>query len=250
LEWAVALAVVVWLVARFGSARRLSAPTGVKAIAILSTLQIGALLLLFSTNDAVEARYLYPMLVLLAVILMSVCAPIESRTVLASLFLVCALQFAVVHRVALGFAAPLANQFTYLRGPQDDWTQYREVERLVRMTSVAAGRYNIVGVENLWLNSNTASFFAAKNRLGTGVRSYYTSLGYAQKDITAAVERVEALNTMYYITFDERFQSSAPDFLNQASLPMLRYVSTAPRFVQSAASDASGVVIFRRHSER
>jgi hypothetical protein len=115
------------------------------------------------------------------------------------------------------------------------------------MTSTATGRFNIVGVEVPWMNANTASFFAAKHRLDTGIRSYYTSLGYAQEDLAAAVKRVEELNTMYYITLDERAQSRAPDFLNLASRPMLEHVRTDPHFERVSASNVTGVVIFRRH---
>jgi hypothetical protein len=247
LEWVVVLAVVIGLVARYGSAGRRSLPPPARAAAVLSALQIGLLLLVFSLNDAVESRYMYPMLLFLAVILMSFCAPIKSRAAFVAMFAICGLQFAVVHRVALGAASPLASQFPYLTELHADWRQYREVERVVGITSTAAGRYNIIGVEEPWLNANTASFFAAKHRLDTGIRGYYTSLGYAQEDVAAAVRRVEELNTMYYITLDERSQSTAPDFLNIASLPMLKHVRTDPHFERVSASNATGVLIFRRH---
>jgi hypothetical protein len=246
LEWVAVLAVVIGLLARYGSVRKPSLSPAVRATALLSALQIGFLLLVFSSNDAVDSRYMYPMLVFLAVILMSFCAPITSRAAFVAMFALCALQFAVVHRVALGAAGPLANQFAYLTKPHEDRGQYREVERLVGITSTVAGRFNIVGVEEPWLNLNTASFFAAKHRLDTGIRSHYTSLGYAQKDVAAAVKRVEELNMLYYITLDERFQTTPPNFVNMASLPMLRHVRTDPQFEQVSAPNATGVLIFRR----
>jgi hypothetical protein len=177
LEWAVVLAVVIGLVARYGPVGRRSLPSAVKATAILSLLQIGFLLLTFSVNDAVDSRYMYPVLIYLAVIVMSFCAPIPWRVAFVPILAFCGLQFVVVHRVALGAAGPLASQFAYLDKPREDWAHYREVERIVGITSTVRGRYNIVGVEERWLNLNTASFFAAKHRLDTGVRSYYTSLG-------------------------------------------------------------------------
>jgi hypothetical protein len=247
LGWVLVLAVVIGLVARYGSRRRPALPPAVRATAVLSALQVVFLLLAFSLNDAVESRYMYPMLVFLAVILMSFCAPIPWRAPFVVMFALCGLQFAVVHRVALGAAGTLASQFPYLTRLHADWGQYRELERVVGMTSTATGRFNVVGVEEPWMNANTASFFAAKHRLDTGIRSYYTSLGYAQKDVAAAVKRVEELNTMYYITLDERSQSAAPNFLNLASRPMLEHVRTDPHFEQVSASNATGVVIFRRH---
>jgi hypothetical protein len=239
--------VVVGLVARYGPAGRRSLPPAARTVAVLSTLQIGLLLLVFSSNDAVVSRYLYPMLVFLAVIVMSFCAPIKSRAAFVAIFALCGLQFAVVHRAALGAAAPQASQFAELTKPHADPGQYREVERVILITSTVSGRYNIIGVEEPWLNLNTAGFFAAKHRLDTGIRSYYTSLGYAEKDVTLAVKRVEEFNPMYYITLDERSQPVGPNFLNMASLPMLRHVRTDPRFEQVSASTTSGVLIFRRH---
>ena len=247
LEWVVVLAVLIGLVARYGPAGRRSLPPAARAAAVLSALQVGLLLLVFSSNDAVESRYMYPMLVFLVVILMSFCAPIPWRAPFVVMFALCGLQFAVVHRVALGAAGPLASQFPYLTTTHADWGPYREVERVVGMTSTATNRFNIVGVEEPWLNLNTANFFAAKHRLDTGIRSYYTSLGYAQEDVAAAVKRVEEFNAMYFITLDERFQTTPPNFVNKASLPMLKYVETAPQFERVLASDATGVLIFRRH---
>lgn len=247
LGWVVVMAAVIGLVARFGSAGRRPLAPAVRTTAVLSALQCALLLLIFSVNDAVDPRYMYPMLGLLAVIVMSLCAPITSRAAFVVMVALCGMQFAVVHSVALGTAGPLANQFTWLTRPQEDRGQYREVERIVRWTSTVTGRYNIVGVEEPWLNLNTVSFFAAKNRLDTGIRCYFTSLGYAQKDLAAAVKRVEELNPMYYITLDEPFQRIPPNFVNMVSVPMLKHVRMDPSFEHVPASSANGVVLFRRH---
>jgi hypothetical protein len=151
-----------------------------------------------------------------------------------------------VQRVALGAARPLANQYNWLLKPYEDRSRFSDVERVVQMTSTVAGRYNIVGVEEPWLSANTASFFAAKHRLDTGIRSYFTSLGYAQSDLGAAVKRVEDFNTMYYITLDEHFQTIPPNFVNVVSLPMLKHVRLDPHFEQVTASSANGMLVFRR----
>jgi hypothetical protein len=90
------------------------------------------------------------------------------------------------------------------------------------------------------------SFFGAKHRLDTGIRSYFTSLGYAQKDVTAAVKRVDEFTPMYYITLDEPFQRIPPNFVNMVSLPMLKHVRMDPGFEQVQPASANGVVVFRR----
>jgi hypothetical protein len=247
LGWVAILAVLIGFLAFFGPGGKRSFPRAGKSVAALSALQCGLLLLVLSVNDAVEPRYPYALLPLWAAIVMGLCTRVPGRLAFVPMFALCGLQFAAVNGAALGITGPLANQFPWLVKPQAELRQYSEVERIVRMTSTVAGRYNIVGVEEPWLNANTASFFAAKHRLDTGTRSYFTSLGYAQRDLAGAVKRVEELNAMYYITLEGPFQSTPPNFLNVVSLPMLQHVRTDPRFEQVAAPSAEGVVIFRRH---
>jgi hypothetical protein len=127
-----------------------------------------------------------------------------------------------------------------------DRTEYDEITRMVERTSDAAGRYNVVGVEEPWLNANGASFFVAKRRLATGSRCYYTSLGYAETDLGVALKRLDALNTHYFITLDEQHQQAAPDFLNMVSLAVLKAVREDARFHQVAFSSARGLLIFER----
>jgi len=253
LGWVVILAAVTGVAVRLSIGRKRAVLPAVKATVLLSALQCGLLLLMFTVNDAVDPRYMYPMLAFVVVIVMSACPPIASRAAVVSraalivIFAICGMQFAVVHRVALGIAGPLANQFNWLVKPYRDGGRFGDVERAVRMTSTVTGRYNIVGVEEPWLNANTASFFAAKHRLDTGIRSYFTSLGYAQNDIAAAVKRVQDFRPMYYITLDEHFQTSPPNFVNVVSLPMLKQVRKDPHFEQFTASSSNGVLVFRRH---
>ncbi|HUB80046.1 MAG TPA: hypothetical protein VMB03_14670 [Bryobacteraceae bacterium] len=238
------LAVVIGLAARYRSGGKRPLPAGTAVAALLCGLQCAFLLLIFAANDAVDARYMYGMLPLLATIGMTVSAPIRSRTALAAMIAVCVLQFAAVHRVAFG-AGSLSNPFAWLKKPDQDRTHYDEMERIVATTSSVPNRYNIVGVEEPWLSSNTASFFAAKRRLHTGVRDFYTTLGYAQKDLAAAVQRVKEFNLSYYISLDERFQPAPPNFVNIVSLPMLRQIRMDPQFEQVPFVNMDGVVIFR-----
>jgi hypothetical protein len=129
-----------------------------------------------------------------------------------------------------------------------DRTHYDELDRVIRQTSTAAGRYVIVGVEEPWLNANSASFFAARNRLRTGVRGYYTSLGYAQKDLAAALTRIDDLHATYLVTLERTFQTTPPNFLNLVSLPVLDEIERSTRFRRLPFSSSNGMLIFERLS--
>ena len=164
----------------------------------------------------------------------------------ALVVVVCLAQWGTVNHASFGITPVLANQFPWLNPIVTDAAAHRELSEAVRRISIFPG-YNIVGVEEPWLNANSAAFIAAKNRLITGVRSYYTSLGYAEKDTSAALKRIEDFSTRFVITLDEPFQP-APNFLNLVSLPVLRELKSGERFTR-AFSDQKGIVIFERQSQ-
>jgi len=214
-------------------------------VAILSIVQCVLMLLVFSDNDMVESRFMYAIFPLLLLIAMSFSAPIRSWIPFAAMFALCALQWYDVHRVSLGVSPPIAKQLNWIFKPNQDANRYRDVERVIATSSTVSGRYNIVGIEEPWLNANTLAFFAAKHRLDTGIRSYYTSLGYAESDVKTAVDRVHNFHIMYYITLDENFQAKPPNFVNLVTLPVLKEIKTDPGFEEVGSTDSNGVILFR-----
>jgi hypothetical protein len=114
------------------------------------------------------------------------------------------------------------------------------------MTSTQAGKYNIVAIESPWLNANSAAFCAAKNRLATGVRGEYTSLGYAERNVDAALHRIDTFDPIFVITLEERFQSGPPELLNQTALPLLRELRHDPRFSRIPFDSTLEVIVFHR----
>jgi hypothetical protein len=215
-------------------------------IGALSAAQIGLVVFVFSLNDAVITRYLYALLPYAAIILVVLCSAARYRAVQALVLAVCFAQWAVVNRASFESKPVLANQFHWLDPIVTDATAYREVTEIVRLTSVFPG-YNVVAIEEPWLNANSTSFFAAKNRLNTGVRSYYTSLGYAEKDTSVAMKRIEDLSARFVITLDGPFQSP-PNFLNVVSLPALRELKVGQRFARVPFPSEKGILIFERKS--
>jgi len=156
------------------------------------------------------------------------------------------LQWITVNRLVLGAKTQIPNKSPWLLPLNSDTSHFDELTRTIAATSTNPGRYNIIGVEKPWLNSNSAAFFAAKNRLQTSVRCYYTSLGYAEKDLATALRRVDELQINYVITLDESYQTVPPNFLNVVSLPVLRELKGSNRFKSVAFKSQNGIVIFER----
>ena len=213
-------------------------------VTIFSALQILLLLSVLSTAITLEPRFLYAILPSIAIVFMQLCALLPARF-LAAVVVACGAQWAVVNAESLAIAGRLSHQSSWLLTPEFDRSRYDDLTRVVSLTSNASERYDIVAVESPWMNANAAAFFAAKNRLRTGVRSYYTSLGYGESDFGAAMRRIEEFRPRYVITVAEPFQVGLPGFLNVVSLPVLRDLRTDDRFSQVPFASRNGVLVFR-----
>jgi hypothetical protein len=215
-------------------------------IGTFSVAQIAVVLFGFALNDALETRYLYALLPYVTIILVVLCAAARYRALQTVAAVACFAQWAAVNQASFELLPVLANQSPWLNPIGTDATAHRELSDAVRRTSIFPG-YNIIAVEEPWLNANSAAFFAAKNRLDTGIRSYYTSLGYAEKDPAVAMKRIEDFATRFVITLDEPAQST-PNFLNLVTLPVLHELESGGRFTRVPFSSEKGMVIFERQN--
>jgi hypothetical protein len=218
-------------------------------IGLMCAGQIALVVFVVALNDNMEERFLFPLLPYIAIIFVLVCSVLLSwaarhRVVHVLVFLACVAQWAAVNRASFAPAPLLANQFRWLNPIVTDTTTHQELSEVVRQTSGYPG-YNIVAVQEPWLNENSAAFFAAVNRLNTGVRSNYTSIGYAEKDPSAAMKRIDDFAAKFVITLDEPHQSS-PNFLNVVSLEVLHDLKSSHRFKQTPFPSKKGIVIFER----
>jgi hypothetical protein len=216
----------------------------IQPVAILCAIQIGLLLFIFSLNITVDSRYMYGLLPCVVILIIQICVFLP-RVALIALIGLGSVQWVVVNEVSFGNAAHLTDQSNWLLPLQTNRSQYDELSRVVRLTSDVPERYNIVGVEVPWLNGNSAEFFAAKERLKAGPHSYYTSLGYAEKDPNVAMHRIEEFQTHYLITLSEHYQSAPPDFVNIVSLPVLELVRRDSRFTERPFASQNGLVVFQ-----
>ena len=215
-------------------------------IGALSVAQILLILFAFALNDAVETRYLYALLPYVAIILVILCAAARYRALQAVAVVVCFAQWATVNQASFESMPVWATQSPWLNPIVTDATAHKELWEVVRRTSIFPG-YNIIAVEEPWLNANSAAFFAANNRLDTGIRSYYTSLGYAEKDPSVAMKRIEDFAARFVITLDEPSQSM-PNFLNLVTLPVLHELETGTRYMRIPFQSERGIVIFERQN--
>jgi hypothetical protein len=99
------------------------------------------------------------------------------------------------------------------------------------------------------MNANSLSFFAAKERLQSHIHCYYTSLGYAEKDLSRAWDRLNDLRIAHLISLEEGAHPNPPDFLNHVSVPILREIQHDARFVQLPFDSQLHIVVFRNREK-
>jgi len=211
---------------------------------LLSLAQIALVLFSFALNDAVEPRYLYGLLPYVAGVVAGLCAVARYRMVPVAVLVICIAQFAVVNEASFEAAPVLTEQFGWLKPIIRDAGPYQALTEVVRRTSTVPG-YNIVAIEESWLNSISASFFASKNRLATGVKTTYTSLAYGEKDTSAAMKRIEEFAPTFVITLDAPYQSPV-NFLNIVTLPVLRELESRDQFTRVPFPNKMGILVFER----
>jgi len=221
-------------------------------LAICSVIHILAVLSLCSLNYNEENRYLLPLLPAVATISLWVICKIRQPWLLGGVLVLLILQWIAVCSQSMGGRHMDGSICSYWVVPFDhDRIPGNEAARIVRDTfdPAAKSRFSIVGVELPWLNATTLSFFAAKAQLKTGKRSYYSSLGYKENDTNAAWARVQDPKYQYFISLDETAQPANPNFLNGASLPVLRRIRDDSDFIRQPFSSTLGVVLYRKNTE-
>ena len=107
-------------------------------------------------------------------------------------------------------------------------------------------RYNIIGLELPWFNANSASYFSVKQLLTQNFYCYYTSLGYAEKDIEKAWQRLFDVNINYFATLQPSLQPKPADPFNQVSLPILERIQKSSKFKLVPAIDNKSISLYKR----
>jgi hypothetical protein len=211
-----------------------------------AALQIVLVLIVFSLAINEEARFVLPLGPSLMVILAWVVARLRSTPVYAGLVLALAAQWAIVQGRTLGLAGWRDASY-WAQPPRPSDPRTRDLMRVVDLTCTerTAGRFIMTGVNLDWLNLYTLSFYSAKAQLQDGFRCFYWYLGHAEKDVDVAWARVLEFNVPYFVSLEESAMPE-PDWLNQASMAILRRVSRDRGFVREPFQSQSHIAVYRR----
>lgn len=199
------------------------------AFAASAHVVVTALLLAGQPNE--ETRFLVPLVPDLAVLLAwSVRAP-ALRPIGAVAALAFAIQFAMVAAQSLGWPISTATS-AWLLPVKPDRSDRITLQGLMLASCPpsAMNRINVVGPEYPQLNANSMAFFSAKERLKSGYRCSYTSLGYAESDVGRALARVKDMHTHDIILPRASSLPTSPDPFNKALVGTQTAVASSPDF--------------------
>jgi hypothetical protein len=191
-----------------------------------------------------ESRFLAPTLPIIG-ILSAWSLGVIARPVLSSGFLILTAANAILSIAYAHHADPFRiSPSVWLKPYAVDDNKERLIQ-IVRMTCPVGNRYVIVGVEYPNFNANSASFYSAQQRRVTGQRCYYTSLGYAESSLQAALKRIDVIKPEFVATIKPERQATTADSFNRVAKPAAEHLRSDPRFapVPGAPDD---VEIYRR----
>jgi hypothetical protein len=211
----------------------------------VAVVEIALVLALFSLQVNDEQRYLQPLGPYVG-LLVAASLAVLNRTLLSLLAAsALGLQWGLVYAQALGFASANFGLGYWLLPPHTDSQDRADVTGAVAETCGAAdvGRYNVVGVELGWFNSNSLSFYSAKRELDDAPRCYYTSLGYAETDVDKAWQRMLDLNVDHFATVDPSVVRITDDAFNSISVRILERAEISNLFVLQPRPDHSRIVV-------
>jgi hypothetical protein len=214
------------------------------------------LILVFARQANDDPRFLAALIPLIALPLAAAVHAARSVVVTAALAGLLALQLAFATAGSFG-AAPSAFRYDRITKPQRHSLE-PTLRDMVRRTcpAAASGRINIVGAEYPWLNGNTLSLIASEEFALAGRQCQYTPLGYAEKSVDAAWNRVLALNPQYYLALDYgnpanrlpadlEVQATRPDAFNQVNLGVYHRALQSGRFAPVSGTRRKGLVVLR-----
>jgi hypothetical protein len=212
------------------------------ALCLAGTIIVG--LLAYSRTIAEDPRFLAPLVPLIVLLFSWSLATLQRRWLTAGAAVLLACNWAATHAIAQGFVS-FSPALGYLQAPQ---VMPASVERMILVVRDGCDRrhperLNIIGVELPDFNAVAAWFYAEKQYPTLGYRCNFTSLGYAQTDVTAAIKRIYDIDPDFIVTLP--LEELDDDPFNHLSRPIAQWLATSRDF-ERVTPNGGSLVIYRR----
>jgi hypothetical protein len=234
-----------------------------RVVAVVTcVLTIAIVLILFASQPNQEVRYLLGLIPFLAVAIAVVIDSSGFRPIVVATAIVVAFEFVLVQLQSFG-ETPIASLSYYrLIAPTGETRFAKELNSVVDRTCTpeSAGKINMVGADYPWFNHNTIEMIAFERHAESGLRCYYTALGYAEQSPEVAWKRVQEFDSPYYISVDygnrsnplpnaEQLLIAPSDPFNVVNTTVFNRVKSSGTYKVVPGSRESGVVVLQRASD-
>jgi hypothetical protein len=207
-----------------------------------------AVLVVCSKSIEEDPRFIAPLVPLIAM-LVSGSLTLVGRSWLAG----CAAAGLTANWVAVQLAAQGVLLFPWgtpgwLQAPLVD---LHAIERLTRAVHVTcdksrAGHLSIIGADLLNFSSVSAWLYAEKMQGELGYRCNYTSLGYAEKDVNRAINRLYDADADYFVTLPlDKLPPPEADVFNRVARPVAAWIAMSPDF-ERVSLNGDELVVYKR----
>lgn len=220
----------------------------------VATLELAAVLSVFSLNSNRDNRYLLPLLPYVVLILCWSIYRLDRRLVTYAVVGAFGLQWVYAHAQSFGMIDRAADP-TWLNASVSDARNRTLLDSIVERTCTerTSGFYwNAVGVQLLWLNPPAVSYAAAKALAPRhALNCDFDAIGYYDNDEDRAWNQLVSKKIAYYIAVNSavyQTPSTTVDMtLNQLNEPILKRVEGSGLFqLEPGVEGHEGILIFRR----
>jgi hypothetical protein len=195
-----------------------------------------------------DTRFILPLIPMIAVLLGWALSVLGSRVLTVVFLIAFAVNAVLAHAYTFRSDPAHITPISWLSQIVPDPADKRLLTAGVQATCRPdiADRYNIIGVNYLRLNGNSANFFAEKERYNNGYGCYYMAFGYGsdEQNFQHALKKITEIAPPYILTVspDKQFP---PDFVNLVSKPLAEFLTHDPRY--TLVSETNGYLrIYRK----
>ncbi len=201
-------------------------------------------LLAYSRTIAEDPRYLAPMVPVVVLLFSWSLATLQRRWLTAGAAVLLACNWAATQAIAQGFIS-FSPALVYLQAPRAEPASIERMTRAVRegCDPDHPDRLNIIGAELPDFSAVSAWFYAEKLYRRRGYRCRFTSLGYAQSDVSVAIKRIYDIDPDFIVTLP--LEQLHDDPFNRLSRPIAQWLATNRDF-ERVTPEGDSLVIYRR----
>jgi hypothetical protein len=216
------------------------------ALCLAGTITLGVLAYSRQINE--DSRLLAPMVPIVAVLFGWSVTRLRNTWLIMLALVTLGINAGLTQAAALGWVS-IDGIFSLVQSPVKDLAAIDRMSRAVREScdKARAPHYSIIGADLSDFNVMSAWFYAEKMRGEVGFSCNYAKLGFAEKDVKAAINVIYDYDADYFVTLPlDKLPVPGSDPFNVVSRPVAELMATNSDFTRVTPAGDSLVIYKRR----